>query len=199
MNKTVEVTVLQNTDGIEVGSRVYVFKKVPLPVLNDFDSLFSEMRDGQNKEPEFVEAFGEMEVECLPLEAHRRIQTPQETREKKRTRNRLHNEKPDVREKRRQSQQEPEKKRQRQEYNQRPENKEKKTISGFKPRRALRVLKEKNYALYEQITKEGEQIAIRELQEKKKLRETCAKEDNAQLEKEISALEKELGVEPTEQ
>lgn len=185
----IEVTLESGKDNVEVDHRVWVAKNFSKENIEYFDKCFQGLAQQQNEQKEFVEKIGPVEIQCLPIKAHKRIQTTEEKKEKKRKYNIARNQLEGVKKKRKENAMKEENRVKREAANKLPENQRKKTLSGMTRRRALTHLKQMNLATYAACMQVGREKAEAEL--------SAREEERQHLDKEISRLEKELGVDDT--
>lgn len=138
-----------------VVDRVWVAKNMTEQNVKSFENFFKTLETAQNQEKDYIRKHGAVQVESLPIEAHKKILTNAEKKRKKREYNIKRNQKPDVKKQRKENSLKPENIKKREEANKKPENKKKKTLSGKSRRRALNVLQELDAELYEKVHRLG--------------------------------------------
>lgn len=193
MSSFIEVT-LENPTEMDVPTdRVWVAKNMTKQNIEHFDKVFQKLAEQQNQEESYVSQMGKVQVDSLPLRAHKRIQTPEEKKRKKREYNMKRNKLEIVKQKRRENAMKEENRKKRELANKDPQKKREKTLSGMKRRRALWELKQQNEALYLECIAKGSIAAEQDLAKKEQM---LLEQDDA-YEKEITQLETELQQEQT--
>lgn len=187
MSVEVEVTPCEPCNGKEdftIGDRVFVLKNMTTDNLAFFEDFFKRAEREQNEIEEYVEKVGRVQVEALPLQAIKRIQTKEEKKEKKSAYMRKRNRDPKVKAERKKSMDKPENVAKRQKLNQDPEYKKKKSFYSIRRRRMLDELEETDPHTWVRIKEKATERAWKEMRDKQ-LALDGATEEIKRLQKEL--------------
>lgn len=178
LSKIVEIEITPG-QSIARDDRVWIVKNFDKQSIKEFDTLFQQLQQQQNSEPEYVETMGPVVFESLPITAMKRVQTPEEKRLKRLESSRKRNRKPEVIAKKKARENTPEQIAKRYEYNRLPRVKKGKDLSNKKRRRALRFVQQNHPEIYQVAEAWGKSKLAKEEEEQMSVEEDSHfEEDN---------------------